>query len=370
MTKNDTVLGSKEIICILANQITVKVFVGQARLFSSWAANAAWMVYLIGFLCQIGIFFLTAYLYKKDYDQDPVSLAGSEFGRAGEILVGVLFLLYVLFSFSALTRLYVEALKAAIFQYSPVWYILLFFLISIGFITYLGLNTASALHVILFPIIIIVMLLNCIFSFSRVELTNLFPIFGNGIGDIVSRIPEAMGASTEILILYFFLPMSSRDKFPKKVGFLALLIGGLATFFSLMTYVLTVVYPASTQYFLSMYQISRLSLVGKILNRAEDLFEIFWMTSVILALSIKLWLIVHILKKIFKIDNEKPLIWPVCIFGFALSFLPVSLRDTITAYEVYYTENLRWMIAFLPMIVLLAVKIKKKIGGRKHARNL
>lgn len=370
MTKKETALGTKEIVCILANQLTVKLFIGQARLFSSWAANAAWLLYLVGFLCQIGIFLLTAYIYKKDYDQDPIDLAGNAFGRVGEILVGILFLAYVLFSFSSLTRLYVEALKSAIFQYSPVWYILLFFLISVGLITYFGLNTSSALHVILFPVIVIVMLLNCAFSFNRIEMSNLFPIFGTGIANLAPRIPEAMGASTEILILYFFLPMNNEEKFPKKAGMIALVIGGISTFLSILTYVLTVVYPASTQYFLSMYQISRLSLFGKILNRAEDLFEIFWMTSVILALSVKLWVIVRILKKMFRLPNEKPLIWPVCIFGFALGFLPVSLHDTIRAYEVYYTGNLRWMIAFLPLLVALAAKIKYKFGGGKHARNL
>ena len=370
MTKNETALGTKEIVCILANQITVKLYISQARLFSSWAGNAAWLLYLIGFLCQIGIFLLTAYIYKKDYDLDPIDLAGSEFGRAGELIVGFLFLIYVLFSFSSLTRLYVEALKAAIFQYSPVWYILLFFLISVGVITYLGLSTSSALHVILFPIILIMMLLICIFSYNRVDPTNFFPIFGTGIASIASKIPESMGASTEILFLYFFLPIHNGNKFPKKAGMIALLIGGVSTLISILTYILTVAYPASTQYFLSMYQISRLSLLGKILNRAEDLFEIFWMASVILALSIKLWLIVFILKKTLRLPNDKPLIWPVCILGFALGFFPVSLHDTISIYESFYTENLRWVIAFLPLLVVLAAKIKKKIGGKNHAGTL
>jgi len=363
-------IESKGMVCIILNLMIANLFIGQVRLFSSWVGNASWILFMLGFCLQFMIFILTARLYRNCYQKDPLDLAKETFGLLGEIVVALAFFIYFLLSFASLSRLYCEAIKTVLFQNSPIWYIALFFILCAGFGAHAGILSIARVSTICLPFIILLVFVVCLFNIPNVEMSNIYPILGTGRGDIFSHLPQATGPLSEITTLYLFLPFSKKKGFPKKAGYIVLFTSGFVLLSTTLLYALTVVYPASAQYFLSMYQLSRISYIGVQIGRWEDATEFFWTISVILALSTKLWMAAYIFKKILRLPETKPIVWPLVVLGFAIGFFPSARNLAIEAYEDYFVNNIGWMVSLIPLFIVICYQIKRKVRGETLCSNM
>lgn len=363
MSQQVRAIGTKGMACLLINQILVKLFIGQARLMATWVGNAAWILYIAGMVMQGVVFFATAYFYQGAEDMDPIDMAEITFGSVGRSIIGIAFFLYFLLSFATLFRLYAETLKTVLFSESPIWIVVFLLMICIGISSHAGLSALSDLHSLFVPVSLGILCIVVIMNIGNIDIYNIFPLWGKGFQSMGRHLPMTMGATSEISMLYFLLPFANRKPFPKKAGLIALGIGGAVSLIMIFMYCLVVDYPESTEYLLSMYQLTRLAHIGASLNRLEDITEFFWIIFVVLALAFKLWIAAHVFQKTCGLPDKKPFVWSLGFLGIGISFIPVSINEVENMYSHYFVNGIRWEISFLPLVIAICYQIKQRIKG-------
>lgn len=251
-----------------------------------------------------------------------------------------------------------------LFSDTTIWLAVLLMIICIGIAAHSGLSALADLHSLFVPLAVAIVLIICLMNIKNFEVFNILPIFGKGLKSLGSHVPVAIGSTTEMDMLFLLLPFTQKSSFPKKAGLWALFLGGGISFLMILSYCLSIDYPESTEYLLSMYQLTRLVGLGKSFSRLEGISEFFWILFVLLSLGLKLWLSAHILKKTCRLPDQKPIVWSLGFLGLGIAFLPDSLARATDWYMRYFVSGIRWRMFFAPLVIVLLYRMKQRMRGK------
>lgn len=113
---------------------------------------------------------------------------------------------------------------------------------------------------------------------------------------------------------------------------------------------------------LSIYLLTRLISFGNFFQRVDALFVFVWILIITSFLSLNIFIISHIIKKLVNLKTHQQLVYPIAtlIFSFGLIFKDISSIKFLARYVYrYYGFILVFVISFF--IFLLAYVKRKKV---------
>ena len=351
------------ILIIMINKLILNVPYWIIELVSTGAVIN--LIY-IGILGLIFVLLLN-YLFQKFPNSDIIDISEFLGGKFLKSITGIIFIVFFfLVSYITLSD-FTNMLKTIYFGKTPQIFILLFFIIGIIIASFVGFKSIVRTICLVVPFTVISILVALFAVYNDLSLDKFSPFFGynfhttfiNGILNIFALY---------IITYYYFLMPLLKDSFNfKKVTIISYIISWILLFLTVVS-ILTL-FPMSNdpEPLNSLYLLSRRIQLGDFLKRLDAIFILLWIIAIFCYLSLCIFFINRIIKKLTNISDERMLCMSTSSILFGLGLFPfnIAINRFIgnTIYR-YTTIGLAFIIGFF-ILILANLKFKFKKGTFK-----
>lgn len=359
--------GPQEAISLITITIVIRVFFTSPSSLARAVGTAAWYMTLISAATAALGFTFVYLLLKRFPGKNIVEIFEITLGRfLGFIFSGLLLALFLL-SPATMLRDFTEVMKVYVFPLSPPSYIMGLFIIGVIFLGILGLETQARFSRLVAPILLVAFVAVLILASQNYELYRLTPILGYGIKATIYHGLTRSSGYGYVVILAVIASSLQGTKHIKKIGYISIVASGILISASFLAFTLTFPYFTAAEVTSPLYQMTALIDYGRFIQRIDPIFLIIWSISALIAVSFELYIAASIYCKMFRIQNIKPVIIPFSIIMFTIAMIPKDFGTLISGYTNLIAEYSWTVFYILPIIALIAAKLRGKKGEREHA---
>ncbi len=271
-------------------------------------------------------------------------------------------MLYFIIISSTVLRNFSEMIKVVYFEKATICLMLLFFLVAAAIANRFGFRTITKCNLIIVPIILLNLLIAFFCIFSRFELKRLFPIWGYGLNETFFSGMSNLFAFTGIGYLYFLKPLLKNPSDFHKITYISIGISAFYLLLSVTTLLFSFADVLTINEISPVYLLIRGTNFGRFLQRPDALFILGWILSLMSYLSITVWTISNIFKKISKTADTKPMIYCFCAIIFVFALIPKNIAQIRFIQDIvfrYLTIILVFILGFI-LLLLANIKYRKK----------
>lgn len=318
------------------------------------------LIYLA--IISIFILFLVLKFFKPFSNADILDLSEFLSGKTFKCIIGFLYILLFFFASSFVLINFINILENIYFPLSPRLLILLFFIVPAFIGNLIGGKGISKTNCIIIPAIIFSLILIFLGTSESFELTNLFPILGNGAKSIFLDGFTNIYAFSGIAYIFFLKPMLKNEKDFNKISYLTFGISTLFLILSVTSLLLTFPTITSSQEINSIYAISRVIQFGSFLERLDAIFILLWILSVMSYVSISMYLCIRIIQKLFNLKFSKNLSYLFATFYLAFCNIPFNAANI----NFFQTTIYKYYLIFLVYIASTFILYFSFLKLKKH----
>lgn len=354
-------IDRNQLIIILVISTAAKIFLTLPRVVAIEAENAGWLAITLGAILTMVPLLVLVGLLNRFPGKSIIQIGQMILGFLPGTLIGLTFISYFTILAAASIREFSESIATAFLPLTPLSVFVLIFLLLAAKGIYGGIETTARTSYVLAPFVIISIITIIIFLIPYVSWGNFLPILGPGLKPIMFSGVRATNFYGELIFLGMLAPFlrNGQDIFLASLASLFF----IALIFVLAVGLNTAIFGmvGSGRLSFPLLEMTRLIGLGAFFQRIESVFLFIWFFMAALKIILTLYVLVLGIAQILKIDNFKPLVWPVGVIVFTISFFPTSL---ITAFS--YDENILRVFGILithslPVgLYLLAIILNKR----------
>ena len=322
------------------------------------------MIYV--FILAILLVFIITKLFSNFNGKDIIDISEFLGGKVLKVIVGIVFIIYFLVILSTTVRVIVQDLEIIYFQNISVYVLTLAILASIVFVYKYGSSAVVKCNSIIAPIVGIAIL---IIAFSNVQdfsLDRIFPILGFGAKETFITGASNIFAYSGLAILYFIMPMLKDSKNFKKVSIVSTILVGILIVGSVSSLVLSFPFIENINEISSLYVESRDISYWQVFQRIDGLFVFSWILALLSYISVVLFIIVVIFRKLTNAKKEFPVILAFATITYVTTLIPNNIAMIRFLEDIVFKYTNIIVAIFLSLIVLIFANIKYKIVNRKN----
>ena len=305
-------------------------------------------------------------LWKPFKNSDILDISEFLGGKVLKNTLGFFFILYFLTISSTLLRNFAEILKLVYFEKATVGIVVLIFLIAAVIGNRFGFKTILGANLIVVPLVLINLLIAFFSVSARFDVNRIFPILGYGASQTFFSGMSNIFAFTGISCLYFIKPLLKNPDDFNKVTYFSIGISAFYLFLSVTTLIFSFADILTINELSPVYLLIRGTDFGRFLQRPDALFIFGWILSLMSYLGIVIFFILHVLKKITKIQNTKPLIYAVATLLFIFALIPKNMAEIRFIQETIFRYSTIILVFIVSFFVLLFAYIKHKKKSNKE----
>lgn len=303
-------------------------------------------------------------LLKNFPGQDILDISNFLFGKYFKILVGILFICYLLLTCSYLLRDFCEGLKIIYFTRTHIYYILAIFILTIWIIARLGEKAVINSNMLILPIALFSIIFILLANMKNLVPQKIFPILGYGVNKTFITGVENLYSFGNIGILYF-LPSYLKDvKKLKKISIISIVTSCFYLIITLTGLLVMFPFTLSNHEIMPLYLSSRYIEFGKFFQRVDSVFLLIWIWTMILHLSILLMLSAKVVQKISIIRNRNLIISVFCLIILGISIIPKNLVQI----NFFETNIYKYMVLYFILgagtFILIFANLKRKLKNK------
>lgn len=305
-------VNEKEAVRLMVVLIISKVFLWDINRFVYSSGTAAWINAVLSTVIAVLAFLILSWVYKKtDYD-DVFSCIKSAYGKTGLYIFGTALFIMQLVNLIVVLRIYSNTISTITLTSAPSFFVLIFILATLIASGYFGIESIIKISSVSCIVIVLFIVVLFLFDIPHYELTNIFPILGNGVSGFLNCYKN-VGFYNEILFLFFIIPLLKDRKRFKNTGLKSIIYSGIIVILTTLVFTLTAPYPVNTQFYLPMLEISSAVNINVIFQRAESVFLILWIFTCFIYLGSAFCFVLYTFEKTFQISDSKAII-PAVLF--------------------------------------------------------
>ncbi|KOM97699.1 hypothetical protein ACP49_11685 [Clostridium botulinum] len=315
------------------------------------AKQDSWISVLLGALYPLYITFVTSYIRKKHPKEDILDLSKKIYGN---ILGKILNLIFLLFFFIIATDLTAEInniLKIYMVPFLSYWNLASLLFLFVAYASYGGIKVIGKINEVLFYATFIVFLIP-LFSLKNANITNLQPVLGVGVKNIIKGIKETAISYSGFEILLIFYPFINRNVKIKRPAFKSIAFTTILYALYTLSTILYLGINASQKFLWPVITITQ-SIIVPIINSFKYIFLSLWTMTMFKCISIYYYTFTYGLDKVFKKISRKNWIiifYPIMIIGSSLYDGPTVRQSLIEKIFNYYIP---YNILFIGITALL-----------------
>lgn len=318
------------------------------------------------FILALLLVFIISKLFNNFKGKDIIDISEFLGGKFLKVIVGIVFIGYFLVILSTTVRVIVQDLEIIYFQNISVYVLTLAILASIVFVYKYGSSAVVKCNSIIAPIVGIAIL---IIAFSNVQdfsLDRIFPILGFGAKETFITGASNIFAYSGLAILYFIMPMLKDSKNFKKVSIVSTILVGILIVGSVSSLVLSFPFIENINEISSLYVESRDISYWQVFQRIDGLFVFSWILALLSYISVVLFIIVVIFRKLTNAKKEFPVVLAFATITYVTTLIPNNIAMIRFLEDIVFKYTNIIVAIFLSLIVLIFANIKYKIVNRKN----
>ena len=322
------------------------------------------MIYV--FILALLLVFIITKLFSNFNGKDIIDISEFLGGKVLKVIVGIVFIIYFLVILSTTVRVIVQDLEIIYFQNISVYVLTLAILASIVFVYKYGSSAVVKCNSIIAPIVGIAIL---IIAFSNVQdfsLDRIFPILGFGAKETFITGASNIFAYSGLAILYFIMPMLKDSKNFKKVSIVSTILVGILIVGSVSSLVLSFPFIENINEISSLYVESRDISYWQVFQRIDGLFVFSWILALLSYISVVLFIIVVIFRKLTNAKKEFPVVLAFATITYVTTLIPNNIAMIRFLEDIVFKYTNIIVAIFLSLIILIFANIKYKIVNRKN----
>lgn len=315
----------REASWLLILMICAKVFFTDIMIFIHTSGTAAYLQAIWCIVIEWVLFFVIYRLFKLCKGNDIFECTKLSFGKSGLIIFGLLLFTLQILNLGTILKMYSETLSSLTLTTAPIWFLTGFIVLCMVFSAYsnsrglMGVCTAFGIFILILFFMILFL------DMSHYDVTNIFPVLGNGWEDIFMGI-KGVSLFNDIFFIYY-LSEGFKDKASvKKVGIATLSVTSFITLISTLCYTFAVPYPLSKKFYMPIFQISSDITADVVIQRAEALFLVMWILSIFIYMSAHFYFLTVTYQKSFSSSDRKGIV-------------PISILIIILISSIYQNIN-------------------------------
>lgn len=164
------------IIMIMINQIILNL----PNIIIINVGSSAWISVIYISIIAIIFCLLICKLFKPFQSDDIVDISEYLGGKLLKIIIGILYVLFFIFTAGIILRYLANSLKLIYFKNSPLVFLLLLFLLPVVITGKLGIKPVSQVNLIFMPVLLFSVLIILFSTFKNFIPEGIYPIMGFG----------------------------------------------------------------------------------------------------------------------------------------------------------------------------------------------
>lgn len=309
-------------------------------------------------------------IFQKFPGLDILDISQFLGGKWLKWIAGIIYIVFFIFSTSLIVRTFSENLQIQYFANTPIFLIVLGFLIVAGIANFLGAKSVIRCNSIIIPIMMISLLVAFVSIIPEYVWQRIFPIAGYSWTTTFFTCSTNIFTLSGLSLLFFLPPFLEDENSISKVTMGSILLGGFLLILSIICLLFSLPFVTTTIELSPMFLIIRTAEWGNVFQRPEAIFVLIWCLSVLCYISVLTMIIHHIFRKISGVQNKKIPILFILIAIFIVALLPRSFANLYFAhYQIYRYFAIGFAVVFQLMICLLAFfkqKSKSNLNVRKE----
>ncbi|WP_048743729.1 endospore germination permease [Paenibacillus sp. P22] len=360
-------IGVRETASIGIIFIIAKIFLPFQRSLAEIGGTAAWIIALIAaMLCPLTWWSIRGVLRHASGGSTLIEATEEIWGPwLGTIWNLVYFTFFFTITFLVL-REFSELLASDILPRTPMNIIMIAMLIPIAVVAYAGLEAIgrfcwSAAGLIVASVVIVLMggLM------THFEPDALLPFWGTGRSRVLSLGLVKSSLFSEMLVFGFLLPRLRKTSQWPKAAWWCMSVSAFTIFITTFVYLFVFPYPTAIRLNVPMFELSRLVIFGRWIQRLESVFLISWLICAVVKLAIGLYCSAATLSQMMKLPKVQPVIFPLALLVYACSILPGSEMEAVL-WDGQYLRTYGSLVSIgIPMLTWLLGMIKSKLKGQQ-----
>lgn len=343
--------SNKEAIFIIVNLCSnISILIADQIIVDSCYSSSILNSIFISILALV-ITTIICILYKKFVGINLLDIAEFIGGKFLKFIIGIFFLIYVMFSMAVLLCKLTNCLQIVYYSMTDIVYILLSFIIATGFICRLSNNAFSKSNLIVTSVSLIAIFLVFIANTNNYIYNNIFPILGNSINSTFIDGATNLFTFGGIVYLYFLPPKLNDPKDSFKVSISGILIFSIFLVISVTTITLMFNPKLVKGQLFPIYTSIKYIDFGTFFERLDSVFLLIRVMNLGSFLGVSMSLCMEILKNILNVTDDKPLIYPLLLLLFSIC---ISL-EKISKFDIL--ENNLFKIIFFSIVISLGIFI-------------
>lgn len=362
-------IGKFEAIALILSVMINHIILNLPKALIGSNSSGAFINVVFISLVALLIVYLISKLLKNFTGLDILDISKYLGGNILKVLIGVLFLCYIIFTVSILLRSFSEMIKIIFFPKTSVQVIMLLLLIAIVIVNKLGFKPLARANLFFIPTVLFSILFIFVANFGNFTIQRMLPLFGNGmISTFFSGISNLF-AFSGIFYLYLIPPYLKEQKDFSKVAFYSIGISAIFLLMSVSTLLLMFPLITSAEEILPLYLAARFIEFGRFFQRLDAIFVFIWIISMTSYLSIAFYFINSIFKEITNLSASR---WTTGLFAsiaFGIGLLPKNLQSLSFLENTVYKYIVLILVIVITLTVLVCANIKylvKEKNNKNH----
>lgn len=359
-------ISNFQAIALILIIVTNHLILGTPRTLIAETGTGTILNMIYVFILALLLVFIITKLFSNFNGKDIIDISEFLGGKVLKVIVGIVFIIYFLVILSTTVRVIVQDLEIIYFQNISVYVLTLVILANIVFVYKYGSSAVVKCNSIIAPIVGIAIL---IIAFSNVQdfsLDRLFPILGFGAKETFITGASNIFAYSGLAILYFIMPMLKDSKNFKKVSIVSTILVGILIVGSVSSLVLSFPFIENINEISSLYVESRDISYWQVFQRIDGLFVFSWILALLSYISVVLFIIVVIFRKLTNAKKEFPVVLAFATITYVTTLIPNNIAMIRFLEDIVFKYTNIIVAIFLSLIVLIFANIKYKIVNRKN----
>ncbi len=359
-------ISNFQAIALILIIVTNHLILGTPRTLIAETGTGTILNMIYVFILALLLVFIITKLFSNFNGKDIIDISEFLGGKVLKVIVGIVFIIYFLVILSTTVRVIVQDLEIIYFQNISVYVLTLAILASIVFVYKYGSSDVVKCNSIIAPIVGIAIL---IIAFSNVQdfsLDRIFPILGFGAKETFITGASNIFAYSGLAILYFIMPMLKDSKNFKKVSIVSTILVGILIVGSVSSLVLSFPFIENINEISSLYVESRDISYWQVFQRIDGLFVFSWILALLSYISVVLFIIVVIFRKLTNAKKEFPVVLAFATITYVTTLIPNNIAMIRFLEDIVFKYTNIIVAIFLSLIILIFANIKYKIVNRKN----
>lgn len=333
MMKKRITVSSRQMATLFLSFLTGSAIVNIPAPLTGAAKNAAWISLWIANGLGMLLLFCVLYLHRKYPDLTLIQYSRQAIGRLLTVIITVPFFLMVFIMLADIVGDIGGFFKSTMMRETPTYVFHLFVLFTAAMTVRSGIEVMARMFTLLVIMIFLFSAAVMLLMIPGYHVEQLMPLFPDGFKPVLHGTYIAWGFPYAELILFsMVLPFVRKDQEPLgKFMFVVLLISGISLTLVIVCTIMAIG-PLAGNVKFSLFTLARMIQLAEVIERIESVIGLALIAGSYMKATIVLFAINLGLSQLFRLQDERILIFPI-------TFLALLLSLTMFRNELEFIEH-------------------------------